>query len=53
MTDEPEKLVISIEARIADFERNFRAALRKAIADVACEFIEELEQSITVEAKSE
>lgn len=41
---EVEKLIVSIEARIADFERSidehFKPALSKAIVDVACEFLD-------------
>lgn len=41
---ETEKVVISFDVRIAEFEHalehQFKPALRKAIADVACEFLD-------------
>lgn len=53
MNDETEKPILVIEARIADFERNFKTALRNAINGVLSEIAEELHQFVTVEAKSE
>lgn len=44
MNDEPEEIGLVVNLRIAEFERaveeRLKPALRKAIADVACEFID-------------
>lgn len=44
MNEEPDEIGLVINLRIAEFERaveeRLKPALRKAIADVACEFID-------------
>lgn len=54
---ETEKLIVTLEARIADFEHalehRFKPALRKAITDVFDEFAEEMDEFLVAEAKSE